>query len=199
MDRSRSEQLGRIEEELRDLEQSPLYQYRRQQSYSPVVGEGDPSARVMFVGEAPGKREAETGRPFVGNAGQLLTQMLASIGLEREDVYITNVVKDRPPDNRDPTAEEIELYGPFLDRQIEIIQPEVIVPLGRFATEYVLERFDLSEAGRTMGDLHGHVLQAEASYANVVIIPLYHPAAAFYNQKLRDVMVQDFRTLSNYL
>jgi uracil-DNA glycosylase family 4 len=152
----------------------------------------------MFVGEAPGAQEAKSGRPFVGNAGKILDRLLGSVGLKREAVYITNVVKDRPPDNRDPTAEEIRLYAPFLRRQIEIIQPRIIATLGRFAMDFFLREFDLPQRGQKIGDLHGQVLEVKAAYV-VALVPLYHPAATFYNRELEDVLREDFRVLTQFV
>jgi uracil-DNA glycosylase family 4 len=194
----KQEQLEQIAQEVRDLTESPLFQYRKSKGYSPVIGEGDVDADIIMVGEAPGKKEAETGRPFVGAAGQTLDGLLESIGLSRDRVYITNVVKDRPPENRDPTAEEIELYAPFLDRQIDIIQPRVVATLGRFAMDYMLERFDLPQRGQKIGDLHGRVLEAEASYGHLSIVPLFHPAAGFYNQDLNKAIREDIQVLEQF-
>jgi DNA polymerase len=199
MNEDKTAQLEEIAERVRDLEASPLYEYREEHGYQPVIGEGDPDAEVMFIGEAPGAQEAKTGRPFVGSAGKVLDALLASIGVAREDVYITNVVKDRPPDNRDPRVEEIARYAPFLLRQIEIIQPQVIATLGRFAMDFILEQFDLPQQGQRIGDLHGQVLEAEASYGEVVIVPLYHPAAAFYNKELKDVIEEDIQVLAPFV
>jgi uracil-DNA glycosylase family 4 len=192
---NKAAQLERIAEEIRQLEESPLYAYRKEHGYLPVVGEGDPDARLMFIGEAPGKQEAASGRPFVGRAGGVLDGLLESIGIDRQDLYITNVVKDRPPDNRDPHVEEIELYAPFLMRQIDIIEPEAIATLGRFAMDFVLNRYDLPQQGRRISDLHGEVLKAEASYGKVAIVPLYHPAATFYSHGLEEIMQKDFQVL----
>lgn len=194
----RENEIEAIEAQVRDLEASPLYGYRQENDYQPVIGEGSLHPRVMFVGEAPGKQEAKTGRPFVGAAGKTLDKLLDSIGVEREDVYITNIVKDRPPDNRDPHREEIELYAPFLRRQIEIIQPTVIATLGRFAMDFMLDEFDLPEQGKRIGELHGVVLSAQAFYGEIAILPLYHPAAALYNDQLRDVMQEDFHVLKQF-
>jgi DNA polymerase len=191
--------LKAVAEEIRGSEGSPLYEYRKEKGYSPVVGEGDPDAKLMLVGEAPGAREAESGRPFVGRAGRVLDRLLESIGLCREDVYITNVLKDRPPGNRDPRMEEIELYAPYLERQIEIIQPEVIVTLGRFAMDFILEQYDLPQQGRKISDLHGTALEARASYGKVTIVPLYHPAAAFYAQELESTMAHDVQVLKQFV
>jgi DNA polymerase len=198
MNESKAARLDRIKKQIEDLEASPLYEYRKENDYLPVIGEGDADADIMFIGEAPGREEAETGRPFVGNAGRVLDSLLESIGLEREDVYITNVVKDRPPGNRDPRADEIDVYAPFLLRQIEIIAPDVIATLGRFAMDFTLKRYNLPEQGKKIGDLHGQILKAEVSYGEVTVVPLYHPAAAFYNQDLEDTMEEDFRVLEEF-
>jgi uracil-DNA glycosylase family 4 len=194
----RSQQIETIEEQVRDLEASPLYAYRQENGFQPVIGEGYLYARVMFVGEAPGKQEAKTGRPFVGAAGKTLDNLFESIGVAREVVYITNIVKDRPPDNRDPRKEEIEIYAPFLRMQVEIIQPRVIATLGRFAMDFILDEFDLPEQGQRIGKLHGEVLSAQAAYGEISIVPLYHPAAALYNDQLRYVMAEDFQVLKPF-
>lgn len=199
MNENKAAQLEEIAEQVRNLSESPLYGYRQENNYHPVIGEGNPDADIMFVGEAPGREEAETGRPFVGNAGRVLDSLLESIGVDRGDVYITNVVKDRPPANRDPRAEEIELYAPFLLRQIEIIQPDVIATLGRFAMEFILEHYDLPQQGQKIGDLHGRILKGGRAYGEVTVVPLYHPAAAFYNQDLEDTMEEDFQTLNQFI
>jgi len=193
------EALDEITRQVRDLTESPLYDYRRENDYRPVVGEGDPDADILFIGEAPGAQEARAGRPFVGRAGKVLNRLLESVGLERSEVYITNVVKDRPPGNRDPTAEEIRVYAPFLRRQIEIIRPRVTAALGRFAMDFCLREFDLPQQGKKIGDLHGQVLRAEMASGNVALVPLYHPAATFYNRDLEDVLEKDFRVLTRFL
>src|SRR5438876_1787730 len=123
MNDNRTELMKQIKDEVLLLKDSPLYAERVKNQVFPVIGEGSHHAAIMFVGEAPGKNEAKTGRPFVGAAGKILDEMLAHVGIDRKEIYITNIVKDRPPFNRDPLPDEIEIYGPFLDRQIEIIQP----------------------------------------------------------------------------
>jgi DNA polymerase len=198
MAEGRTAQLEAIAREIQNLKESPLYSYRKEHGFSPVIGEGDPSASIVFIGEAPGKQEAETGRPFVGNAGKVLDELLESIDLKRQDVYITNVVKDRPPKNRDPRADEIRLYAPFLLRQLEVIEPRVLVTLGRFATDFALDHFDLPEQGQKIGDLHGRTLEAQAAYGPVAIVPLYHPAAVFYNRDLRETLEEDFSILERF-
>lgn len=193
------EKLEKIEEELKNNPSSPLYTYRRENDYEPVIGEGDPDAIIMFIGEAPGLKEAETGRPFVGRAGQMLNTLLESIGVSREDVYITNIVKDRPPDNRDPRSNEIKYYAPYLQQQLEIIQPEVIATLGRFSMKFILGRFDLPQKEQSIGELHGELLTTNASFGKVKILPLYHPAAMFYNRKLQPVIEEDFQILQRFI
>jgi uracil-DNA glycosylase family 4 len=193
------EQMAQIAQQVRDLEQSPLYKYRQENGYEPVIGEGNVCTSIMFIGEAPGEQEAKTGRPFVGSAGKVLDSLLQSLGIERGDVYITNVVKDRPPGNRDPTAAEIDLYSPFLWRQVEIIEPKVIVTLGRFAMDFVLEHLQMEEQGSKIGDLHGTLLTAQASYGEVMVLPLYHPAVVFYRPEQDQVLKHDFQALGKYV
>ncbi len=196
---SKSAQLKRIERELENLSDSPLYKLRRQEGYKPVLGVGSPDASIMFIGEAPGKQEALRGEPFVGAAGHMLDDMLRSVGLERDQVYITNILKDRPPENRAPQKDEIKLYTPFLTRQIKIIQPRVIVTLGRFAMDFILAEFDLPEKGRSITELHGKPLRAMAPYGPIVVIPLFHPAVAFYRRDQKEILKSDFLVLGEKL
>ena len=154
-----------------------------------VFGEGNPQARVLIVGEAPGKNEDLQGRPFVGAAGKLLDELLAVAGLKREDVFIANVLKCRPPGNRDPRPEEIELCTPYLREQTRTINPEVIVTLGNFSTKFILK----TEVGITR--LHGHVQQA----GRFKVFPIYHPAAALYDPTKRAALEDDFATLGELL
>ena len=192
------DELGKIEEQLKNDPSTPLYAYRKENDYQTVTGEGDPDASILFIGEAPGAKEAETGRPFVGRAGQMLNTLLESIGLSRQEVYITNIVKDRPPGNRDPRAAEIAYYAPYLQRQLKIIQPKVIATLGRFSMNFILDQYDLPVKDQTIGDLHGELLTAKTSFGIVKILPLYHPAAMFYNRKLQPVIEKDFKILEQF-
>lgn len=194
-----TEQLKKIRDELLNATDAPLYEYRTNNNYVPVIGEGNHEASIMVVGEAPGKNEAETGRPFCGRAGKMLDELLESIGLQRELIYITNIVKDRPQDNRDPTPEEIAWYAPYLDRQIDIIQPKVIVTLGRFAMEYLFTRYGVDLEGRGISQLHGTVHTAHTGETEVKIIALYHPAAAIYNQKLKGTLIEDMQQLKPFI
>jgi uracil-DNA glycosylase family 4 len=153
----------------------------------------------MFVGEAPGKNEAEQGKPFCGAAGNVLSELIESVGLTRPDVYVTNIVKDRPPENRDPFPAEISIYGPFLDRQIAIIQPKVIATLGRFSMTYILRKFDVPQKEETISRLHGQLLTAAASYGEIKILPLYHPAVALYNADTKETLISDFQIIKKIL
>jgi DNA polymerase len=195
----KAEQLEQIATAIGELRESPLYSYRQQHGYLPVIGEGSVQANLMLIGEAPGEQEAKSGRPFVGASGRFLNELLQSIGLERADVYITNVVKDRPPENRDPTPQEIALYAPFLAQQIAIIQPAAIATLGRFAMDFILQHFAAAEQGQKISELHGKLLQAQAPYGPVVIVPLYHPAVALYTTLRRATLLEDFQVLRQFI
>lgn len=197
---SRKQQMDKIAETLGGLTKSPLYPYRQREGYHAVVGEGSLDAQIMLIGEAPGEREAKSGRPFVGASGRLLDELLASIGLKREDIYITNVVKDRPPDNRDPTPEEIALYAPLLMEQIEIIKPRVIATLGRFAMTFVIDflKVPMKQTPK-ISDLHGQALQGQASYGPVAVVPLFHPAVALYSTQKKSTLVTDFEALRPFI
>ena len=153
-----------------------------------VPGEGNPTARVVIVGEAPGAKEDAAGRPFVGAAGKILDSLLAEAGLAREDVFITNVIKARPPGNRDPRADEVAHHWSWLERQLEVIEPQLVVPLGRHA----LKRF-APEA--KIGEVHGTRIEADGR----ALFPLYHPAAALHNPRLRETLVEDARRLRDAL
>ncbi len=195
---TKTDHMREIRDKVLNLTASPLYEYRKKNGYYPVIGEGSHDATVMFIGEAPGKNEAEQGRPFCGAAGRILDQLLESIGVKREDVYITNIVKDRPPENRDPLPEEIKIYSPFLDEQINIIQPQVIATLGRFSMKYILEKFHSPEASRTISQLHGKVIPTQAQYGTINIVPLYHPAVSIYSQSSKQTLFDDFKVLQQF-
>lgn len=194
----REKALKKIKDEVLVLKKSPLYSERIKNGVFPVIGEGSHFAKIMFVGEAPGRNEAKTGRPFCGAAGKILNELLASVDIKREDVYITNIVKDRPPQNRDPSPEEIAVYGPFLDRQIEIMQPKVIATLGRYSMVYIMQKFGLGAQLEPISQAHGKSYKAQASYGAITIVPLYHPAAAIYNQLLKVTLKKDFQILKNF-
>jgi DNA polymerase len=193
------EKMKEIRDELLADKNLPLYAYRTQNNYFPVVGEGSHDAKILFVGEAPGKNEAEKARPFCGASGKFLDVLIESIGLKREDVYITNIVKDRPPENRDPTPEETNAYTPFLDRQIEIIQPKIIATLGRFSMAYIMNKFGLGDKLSTISKIHGQEFEATADYGSITIVPLYHPAVALYDGSKREELLKDFQILKSHI
>jgi uracil-DNA glycosylase len=149
-----------------------------------VFGTGNPDADIVFIGEAPGKNEDLKGEPFVGAAGQFLNEMLAGIGLERGDIYITNIVKYRPPGNRDPEPEEKAVFMPYLQRQIEVIKPKLIVFLGRHSMSAFLPELRISQA-------HGQPVRKNGQ----VYLPLFHPAAALYNGGMRQTLIDDFNLI----
>lgn len=162
-----------------------------------VMGHGNPSAKIVFIGEAPGKNEDLQGIPFVGAAGKLLDEMLAENSIQRSDVYITNIVKYRPPNNRDPLPEEKKAFWPYLLRELKVIAPAVIVTLGRHSMEYFLPDKQISI-------VHGKPFKANLGKLNgeeisLVIVPLYHPAAALYNGGLRATLFEDFKVITKYI
>jgi uracil-DNA glycosylase len=155
-----------------------------EQATNLVPGEGSATAKVMLVGEAPGAKEDETGRPFVGGAGKLLDRLLEEAGLERADVFITNVVKARPPGNRDPKADEVAHHLPWLEAQLEVIAPKLIVPLGRHALTRFASDVKITQA-------HGSVIERDGR----TLFPMFHPAAALRNPKLRATLHEDAKAL----
>ena len=164
-----------------------------------VFGEGDIDCAVMFIGEAPGENEDRLKRPFVGRGGQLLDRMIESIGWKRADVYITNIVKRRPPENRDPSPEEIESYKPYLARQIDIINPKIIVPLGRFSMNYFLP---LAKITRDQGKLFKTGKSrtgASSGRDGYIILPLFHPAAALRGNEAMKMFQESFRKIPDAL
>lgn len=196
---SKRDEMQKIEEEIVDLKESPLYAYRIENKYLPVIGEGSLDAKVVFIGEAPGKNEALTGKPFCGASGKVLDLLLQHINLDRNEAYVTSVVKDRPQNNRDPKPKEIALYAPFLIRQLEIIRPRVIATLGRFSMEYIMNHFELDENIETISKIHGKIFKIQMRWGEVSIIPLYHPAVAVYNRTRLGELAKDFEVLKECL
>lgn len=180
MVQGREEALARIASEISVCTRCELHRTRTKS----VPGEGPADARIMFIGEAPGWNEDQQGRTFVGAAGKFLEELLAEAGLTRGEVFITNVVKSRPPGNRDPLPDEIAACAPFLDRQIEVIDPEVIVTLGR----YSMARWF---PGERISRIHGQAKKV----GRRLIVPMYHPAAALHQQALKKTILEDFGRL----
>jgi len=189
----RYEKMKEIKEEIIACAKCPLYKVRN----LPVVGEGSHKAKIMFVGEGPGANEDKTGRPFCGAAGKILDELLDSINLLRKDVYIANILKCRPPGNRDPEPDEIRVCTPYLERQIEIIGPEVLCPLGRYAMYFLLEKYGV-QTKEPISALHGREIKARGLFKQMTIIPLYHPAVAAYRGTMIDILKEDFKVLEKY-
>jgi len=181
-DDEKQAQLDRVKQEIIDKN---ICTELAQQATNLVIGDGNINAEIVFIGEAPGKNEDEQGLPFVGAAGKFLNEMLAEAGLQRSDVYITNIVKYRPPNNRDPLPEEKKAFWPYLLKQLQIIQPKVVITLGRHSMEYFLPDMKISQ-------IHGQAKRIRFGDDKLVIVPLYHPAAALYNGSLRQTLIDDF-------
>jgi len=164
----------------------------RDQATQLVFGEGDPDAQIYFLGEAPGFHEDKQGRPFVGLAGKLLEETLGEIGLKRQDVYISNVVRFRPPENRDPTDEEIAAFAPYVDEEIEIVNPKMIVTLGRFSMGKFIPGVKISQ-------VHGQPRNINWQGKNVIVIPMFHPAAALRAGEMMKKFKEDFKIISKTL
>lgn len=182
-------------DELVNLSTSPLYEYRIENNYFPVIGEGNVDSPLFFVGETPGENEAKRGRPFCGASGYVLEDMLKIMDLTRKDVYITNIIKDRTPNNRDPSSEELDVYSPYLLKQIEIVQPHIIATLGRYSMGFIMNHFNVKQTHRSINNVHGMIFEGEASYGKIKIVPLYHPTTILYNPSLRSSLETDFRIL----
>lgn len=179
------EELEKVRIEIERCTKCPLHLSRRR----PVPGEGNPDAEVMVIGEAPGRTEDEEGRPFVGAAGRLLNDVLRDLNVDRSSLFITNVVKCRPPNNRDPTDEEVEACTPYLVRQIMAIRPRKIITLGRHSTRTIFKLGGLKFSD--ISSVRGRVYRVKLGGVEIEVYPTYHPAAALYNPKLRDVLRGD--------
>ena len=160
-----------------------------------VFGEGNPNADIVIIGEAPGKQEDIQGKPFVGASGKFLDSMLEMIDLKREDIYITNIVKYRPPDNRDPKPEEKKAFLPYLQSQLEIIQPKILVTLGRHSMNCFLPDLQISKVHGEPKRLKLSLKQDKDDILEVIILPLFHPAAALYNPAQRQTLIDDFAVI----
>ncbi len=189
----KKERLEEIAKQIKTCTRCKLHLYRR----NPVPGEGSPESGIVFIGEAPGAQEDIQGRPFVGAAGKVLNELLEDIGLERKDVYITNVVKCRPPNNRDPTQDEIKKCSYFLDRQLEIIKPKIIITLGRHSTRYLFSK--IGKNFESILKIHGKIIRVSLYGSMVTIFPTLHPAAALYNPRMKKILESDFRKIKDLI
>ena len=184
----KQEALEKLKNEMEEDKTLPL----RTSETRLVFGEGNPDAELYFIGEGPGYNENLQGRPFVGQAGKLLERTLSEIGLKREDVYISNIVRFRPPENRDPEPSEIAAFQPYVDREIEIISPKVIVTLGRFSMNKFLP-------GEMISRVHGKPVGVKFKGKDVIIVPMYHPAAALRAGRVLEQFREDFKRLPQIL
>lgn len=166
-----------------------------------VFGKGNPDADILILGEAPGKNEDEQGLPFVGRTGQELDALLQSIGLALSDVYVCNILKYRPPRNRNPTVKEIDAHTPFLVEQIKIVKPKIILTLGNFATRFVLNNFSSKGMSTMKGisEIHGKEQVVFFQDVKLLVFPMFHPSAMLYNNKLRKTLEKDFLNVKKLL
>lgn len=190
---SRKELLDAIAAEVIACRKCELWKTRK----NAVPGEGSPESQIMFIGEAPGYWEDVKGRPFVGAAGKFLDTLLSEVDLSREKVFIGNILKCRPPKNRKPLPKEIETCTPYLDRQIQVIQPKIIATLGNYSTTYIFSKAKLPFNGITRA--HGRFYQAYILGMQVTIFPTFHPAAALYQVKYKELLQKDFQILKQHL
>jgi len=190
---SGNELLDAVASEVIACHKCPLWKNRK----NAVPGEGNPESPIMFIGEAPGQSEDIEGRPFVGAAGKFLETLLSEICLSRNDVFICNIVKCRPPRNREPMPNEIQTCTPYLDRQINIIKPKIIVTLGNYSTAYIFSKANLLFNGITQA--RGKFYQATILNMQMTVFPTFHPAAALYSAKYKEMLQRDFQLLKNKL
>lgn len=182
------DKLADLKKRMQEDQSLPL----RDQATQLVFGEGSPDSEIYFLGEAPGYWEDQKGRPFVGQAGKLLDELIQSINLKREDVYISNVVRFRPPENRDPLPEELEAFAPYIDEEIAIINPKIIVTLGRFSMNKFLPGVKISQ-------VHGKIHSTKWQGKNIVVVPMYHPAAALRAGQVMTLLREDFKVIPQAL
>jgi DNA polymerase len=188
MPATKQQQLQYIANLIKDCQKCSLYQT----ALNPVPGDGNPDAKIVFIGEAPGAHEDEQGLPFVGNSGKLLDKLLNTINIPRRDVFICNILKHRPPENRDPTLDEIKVCVPYLKAQLKIIKPKIVITLGRFALNYFLPDELISRA-------RGKIRQIEWQGIDLTLIPVYHPSAGLRNGAMLKSLEDDFQSIGKFL
>jgi uracil-DNA glycosylase family 4 len=189
MSDAKQSKLDKIQQQIADDNVTPEL---KEQATQLVFGDGNVDSEIVFIGEAPGKNEDLQGKPFVGASGKFLDEMLEMIGMKREDIYITNIVKYRPPDNRDPKPEEKKAFLPYLQSQLEVIQPKVVVTLGRHSMNCFLPDLQISKVHGEPKRIKLSLKEDSSDMLQVVILPLFHPAAALYNPLQRQVLIDDF-------
>ena len=195
--KEKDKKLKQVKERVIKCKNCSLYKTRK----LPVIGQGNHNASILFIGEAPGKNEDATGVPFCGRAGNILTKLLEHINLKREDIYICNILKCRPPSNRNPLAKEIKVCSTYLKEQIKIIKPRVICTLGNFATKFIFANWGLEDKIQGISRIHGQVSDVPVEHKEKgadKIIALYHPAVATYNAKMKQTLKKDFEILKKF-
>jgi len=198
MDELITEKLRKIKEDVLNCKKCSLYKERIKNGFYPVIGEGNHQAKIMFIGEAPGLQEAKSGNPFCGTAGRILNELLESIEIKREEVYIANLLKCRPPKNRDPEPEEIINCSSYLEKQIEIIKPQIICLLGRYSMKFFMEKMGLKDQIKGISEIHGKIFESEVFFQKITIIPFYHPAVVAYNPNMKEILEKDFKILEKF-
>ena len=188
MPATKAQKLKYLSTLIAQCQKCPLYKT----ALNPVPGDGNPDAKIVFIGEAPGAHEDIQGLPFVGNSGKLLTKLLNGINLRREDVYIANILKHRPPENRDPLPSEIKMCTPYLKAQLQVIEPKIIITLGRFALNYFLPEEMISKA-------RGQIRQIKWQGIDLTLIPVYHPSAGLRNGSMLSSLQTDFQSIGKFL
>lgn len=185
--------IQKINKEIQSCEKCILYKTK----INYVLGSGSTNSNLMFIGEAPGYNEDLKGIPFIGKAGKILDNLLISIDIDRKNVYITNILKCRPPKNRNPLSDEINTCTKYLDKEISLIKPIIICPLGNFASKFILEKYDF--IFEKISTIHGKLFTKKSKYDYINIIPQYHPAVAVYNQNMINTLKNDFKIIKQVL
>jgi len=190
---NKKEEMEKIATLVKNCKKCSLYKTRN----NPVNGDGSVDTKILFIGEAPGRNEDIQGKPFVGRAGKILDELLESIDLKRDEVYIANLIKCRPPENRNPLKSEIESCNGYLDKQIEIIKPKIIAPLGNFSCSFIFEKFGLKYDKISL--VRGKIFDINMLSGKMRIIPLYHPAVVTYNPNTKTVLLDDFKVIKQVI
>lgn len=189
-----NEKMEKIKEAVFSCQKCELYKTKKKY----VFGDGNAKAKVIFIGEAPGANEDEQGIPFVGKAGKIFDELLRSIDVQRESIYIANILKCRPPQNRNPQLNEIEACTPYLKAQIDLINPVVICPMGNFAVKFILhDLYHVVDKVDGISKIHGQMYSFNNIWGKLYLIPLYHPAVATYNAEMKDILIKDIQRLKN--
>lgn len=197
--RKREILLENLKKEIVSFKDSPLAEQRMKENLFCVVGDGEVTAEIMIVGEAPGRKESLTGKCFCGKAGEILNELISSINLKRENLYITNIVKDRPPKNRNPLQKEINSYFGFLKKEILIVQPKIIITMGRISSINLLTKLKEIEKPASLSLIKNNVFSPKLKYGKVKIIPMYHPASVIYDNKKKEELIYSFNRLKKII